>query len=147
MIFSKKIIQSLSVAAYWSDREVRSDLITGYIANENDYTSNFTGTLRRKINAMALTGLSATSYVLKPKIERKLGADACIIFANETEFKVCIFEAKWPRLSMHTNHWDSIQKSTGYSHFDEQVEKQKNTQVILLFGKCFISNTHLVSSQ
>ncbi|WP_025557956.1 hypothetical protein [Vibrio parahaemolyticus] len=125
MIFDRNTIDRLSVAAYWSDREVRTDLIAGYIANENDYTSNFTGTLRRKINAMALPGLNATSYVLKPKLERKLGADACIIFANETEFKVCIFEAKWPRLSMYTNYWDSIQKSTGCSHFDEQVERQK----------------------
>ena len=39
-------------------------------------------------------------------------------------FKVGLFEAKWPRLSTHTNCWDSLQKSTATSHFDSQLDRQ-----------------------
>jgi len=46
------------------------------------------------------------------------------ILANKNKFKVCIFEAKWPRLSTHTDCWDSIQKSSGQSHFHDQILRQ-----------------------
>ncbi len=48
-----------------------------------------------------------------------------MIFSNTKEFKVCFFEAKQPRLSTHRDYWDSLQKSTGESHFSGQVSKQK----------------------
>lgn len=124
MLFPIDIIKQIVSCAYWADRLIRADLIEGIIVSENDYTSNFTGALRREINARAIPGLSAKIQVLNPSAERKLGADACVILQNDREFKAGIFEAKWPRLSTHVNTWDSKQKSSGESHFHSQLQRQ-----------------------
>jgi hypothetical protein len=124
MLFPPAIIDHIAQSTYWADRTIRCELAGGFIATENDYTSNLTATIRRQINARAIPSLYATSYVLKPSIERLLGADACIVLSNRREFKLCVFEAKWPRLSTHKDCWDSIQRSSGASHFDEQLARQ-----------------------
>ena len=124
MFFPNDIIDNITQSAYWADRMIRSELSQGLITNENDYTSNLTSTFRRQINARAVPGLKATSYVLQPGVERSIGADACIILSNTKEFKICVFESKWPRLTTHRNYWDSLQKGSGLSHFDEQLRKQ-----------------------
>ena len=110
--------------AHWADRLARADLIEGIIVSENDYTSNFTGSLRREIHARAIPGLIARIQVLNPSAERELGVDACVILQNEREFKAGIFEAKWPRLSTHVNAWDSRQRSSDESHFHSQLKRQ-----------------------
>jgi hypothetical protein len=124
MLFPSNIIEQIVSCAYWADRLVRADLIEGVVVSENDYTSNFTGALRREINARAIPGLTAKIQVLNPSAERELGVDACVILQNEREFKAGIFEAKWPRLSTHVNTWDSKQKSSGESHFYSQMQRQ-----------------------
>lgn len=118
------VIKDIVDSIYWADRMVRSDLALGLISGENDYTSNLTSTIRRQINSKNRPYLSATSLVLKPTVERDIGCDACIVLSNTKEFKVCFFEAKWARLSTHKDYWDSLQKSTGLSHFSEQIKKQ-----------------------
>ena len=124
MLFPTDIIDQIAKSAYWADRTIRAELAEGLIASENDYTSNLTSMLRRQINARSIPNLHASSYVLRPSLERAVGADACIVLSNGVTFKLCIFEAKWPRLSTHRNCWDSLQKSTGKSHFDEQLARQ-----------------------
>lgn len=124
MLASRYIIHQIVTCAEWADRLVRADLIRGFVVSENDYTSNFTSALRREINSRNLPGVHAHSQVLTPTIERKTGTDGCIIFRNRTHFKVGLFEAKWPRLSTHTNCWDSLQKKTARSHFDDQLDRQ-----------------------
>lgn len=124
MLYPSLIIHELASCAHWADRLVRADLAQGYIATENDYTSNFTGSFRREINARGIPGLRATAFVLRPTVERILGADACFIFATPVKFKLGIFEAKWPRLTSQQDSWDSLQKSTGRSHFHEQLTRQ-----------------------
>ncbi|MEL4893105.1 hypothetical protein PQU63_11185 [Xanthomonas protegens] len=124
MLAPLNVISELSNCAEWADRLVRADLMHGIVVSENDYTSNFTSALRREINSRAIPGVSAHSQVLTPRIERKTGTDGCIIFRNKSHFKVGLFEAKWPRLSTHTNCWDSLQKSTAKSHFDSQISRQ-----------------------
>jgi hypothetical protein len=124
MLFPLDIIRQLIHCAYWADRLVRADLIERIIVSENDYTSNFTGTLRREVNARNIAGLRAKIQVLNPSAEREIGADACIIFQNDSQFKAAVFEAKWPRLSTHVDTWDSKQKSTGESHFHSQLMRQ-----------------------
>jgi len=124
MIFPLKIVGAVAQSCYWGDRAIRSDLVEGLIATENDYTSNLAAAIRRQINSRAIPDLRATSYVLKPSVERVLGADACIVLANAKEFKLCIFEAKWPRFSTNVNCWDSLQRGSGRSHFDEQIQRQ-----------------------
>jgi hypothetical protein len=123
-VFPNPITDLICNVIQSADRQMRTDLQHGYIVSENDYTSNFTGAIRRQINGAAHPGLEAQSLLLKPGVERKVGADACIVFANRTEFKVGIFEAKWPRLSTHTDSWDAVQAVLGQSHFDSQLDRQ-----------------------
>ncbi|MFZ8167586.1 hypothetical protein ACO1HB_02030 [Alteromonas macleodii] len=123
-LFPHNVIDFLKKSAYWADRSIRSELNLGYIADENDYTSNFTAEFRRQVNSKAMSGVSAISYKINGSLERKSGADACIILANENTAKLCLFEAKLPRLSTRKDAWDSIQKSTNGSHFSSQIQRQ-----------------------
>jgi len=111
--------------AYFSDMEIRSDLARGYIKSENDYTSNFTGALRRNINSYSRTGLSATSLMLTPVDEQRTGTDATIIITRHGESKVALFEAKWPRISDPYFQWDYPQTANGLSHFSDQLVRQR----------------------
>jgi hypothetical protein len=122
---SQPQINELRGFAYISDKEIRSDLCRNYIKTENDYTSNFTGALRRNINSYSRTGLQATSYLLEPRQERQMGCDAAIIICSNGQSKIAVFEAKWPRLSTNYYQWDHAQTSTGLSHFSDQLERQK----------------------
>lgn len=126
-LFSESVIKYILKSVFWADRMVRSDLVLGLISSENDYTSNLTCTIRRQINCQInLRTLRATSLVLKPTVERKVGCDACILLSNTDtqEFKVCLFEAKWPRLKTQKNYWDKVHKERKVSHFSEQLDKQ-----------------------
>ena len=124
-LFNTRTIDLISKSAYWADKSIRSDLVLGYIADENDYTSNFAAEFRRQINTKQIPLVTATSYKINGSLERKTGTDACIILANDKEAKICLFEAKLPRFTKKTNGWDSNQKSTGNSHFSSQLERQK----------------------
>lgn len=119
-----KQIHELCRFAWLSDKEVRSDLILGEIAGENDYTSNFTGALRRNINSYSQTGLKARSFVLCPQDERDTGCDAAIIVRQGSVGKILLIEGKWPRLSTANYKWDSKQTSSGLSHFSDQLNRQ-----------------------
>ena len=119
-------IQELLHFCSISDMEIRSDLILGYIINENDYTSNFTGALRRNINSYSQTGLRATSHLLTSQEEKGTGCDAAIIIKTGNTGKVLLLEGKWPRLSNPFHHWDWKQTSTGLSHFSDQLSRQAN---------------------
>lgn len=120
----KRQLNELIKLAAIADKEARSDLSLGYIVNENDYTSNFTGALRRIINSNSITGLTATSYLLTSSQEREFGADAAIILNHGNYQKVAIFEGKWPRFSVSGHKWDQLQKSTNKSHFSDQLLRQ-----------------------
>lgn len=71
-------IKDLAYLAYISDREIRSDLVIGMIKDEDDYTSNFTGALRRNINCYSKTGIKAPSHPLSSPIEQSVGCDATL---------------------------------------------------------------------
>lgn len=118
-------IRELCHFAWLSDKEVRSDLIIGEIAGENDYTSNFTGALRRNINSYSQTGIKARSFVLRPQEEQATGCDAAIIFRRGSDGKILLIEGKWPRLSKTKYKWDSRQTSSGLSHFTDQLSRQR----------------------
>jgi hypothetical protein len=107
-----------------SDREIRSDLARGFIRDENDYTSNFTGALRRNINSYSGHGLQATSILITPSEEREMGVDAAIILSRGNESKISVFEAKWPRFTEPEYEWDYQQTASGLSHFSDQLNRQ-----------------------
>lgn len=110
-------IGELAHFAAIADREARTDLAKGYIRGENDYTSNFTGALRRIINANSTTGLTAESYLLSPSEEREMGVDGAIILSNDSNSKVAVFEAKFPRFKQVGYRWDKEQTASGLCHF------------------------------
>ncbi|BAU64145.1 hypothetical protein STA3757_15150 [Stanieria sp. NIES-3757] len=136
-LFPGYAIDDVSKSVLWADCMVRSDLAIGLIANENDYTSNLTSTIRRQINSKNRSYLKATSLVLKPRFERKLGCDASIILSNTKEFKVCLFEAKLLRLSQYQDSWDYVQRKTGQSHFSGQVQRQLSVSNIFAVWEMF----------
>lgn len=119
-------IEDISYLTFISDREVRSDLSIAMIVDENDYTSNFTGALRRNINSYSKTGIKAKSFTLPKKIEEAVGCDATIIIQSNGYSKVVMFEAKWPRISDPGYRWDYSQTSTGLSHFSDQLDRQSS---------------------
>lgn len=134
---SSQQICEISYLAYISDKEIRSDLCRNYIKSENDYTSNFTGALRRNINSYASPGLQATSYLLDSSLERQMGCDAAIIICSNGQSKIAVFEAKWPRLATKDYQWDYNQTSTGISHFSDQLERQKKYNDTLAIFEMF----------
>ena len=121
---SRHQIMELSFLAFLSDREIRGDLSIGMIRDEDDYTSNFTGALRRSINSYARTGLRATSHLLPATVERSMGCDATIIVQSNGYTKAAVFEAKWPRMQAPKYSWDYKQTATGLSHFSDQLARQ-----------------------
>jgi len=121
---ANQIEELLSFAAI-ADKESRSDLARGFIRDENDYTSNFTGALRRIINSNSHSGLTASSFVLPHAYEREIGGDAAIVLSRGNESKVAVFEAKWPRFATPDYRWDYEQTASGLSHFSDQLVRQR----------------------
>ena len=99
-------------------------MVIGMIKDEDDYTSNFTGALRRNINCYSKTGIKATSYLLPTPIEQSVGCDATVIIQSKGFTKVALFEAKWPRFSKKHYAWDYKQTSKGLSHYSDQLDRQ-----------------------
>lgn len=110
--------------AQQSDREARSDLALGFIRHEDDYTSTFVGSLRRNVNSYSQTGLTAHSYMVSSRVERRTGCDAAIIVSSNGRSKVALFEAKLPALMSGGGTWDYPQTATGLSHFSDQLQRQ-----------------------
>lgn len=117
-------IDELCKIASFADKEARSDLARGYIRDEDDYTSNFTGALRRIINSHSRFGLKATSFMLGTAEERRTGCDASIIISTGVSYKVSTFEAKLPWSKSQYRDWDYEQTSSGLSHFSDQLARQ-----------------------
>ena len=72
-------IREIVTYAALADKEIRSDFSRGFVSGENDYTSLFTGALRRNLNTYSQAGVSVTSFVLKGADERKSGCDAAFV--------------------------------------------------------------------
>jgi hypothetical protein len=122
--FSEAQTRELVTFAYFADKEARSDLICNLIRDEDDYTSNLTGALRRNINSHSTSGLRATSHMLSTSQERRSGCDATVILTANGFTKVALFEAKLPRLTSGTSVWDYPQTASGLSHFSDQLDRQ-----------------------
>lgn len=132
-------IQEICTFAHISDREIRSDLSRGIIRDEDDYTSNFTGSLRRKINSYSITGLQATSKLLSTTLERSIGCDAAIIVESNGYVKVAVFEGKYPRIKGSTSgtKWDTHQGKSANSHFSDQLRRQASWNSSLAIFEMF----------
>jgi hypothetical protein len=124
--------------AYEADKESRGDLVNNIIVNENDYTSNFTSVLRRKINKKSIAGLTATAQLLTANNERALGCDAIIIICDGAKTKIVVFEAK---LLRQNQAWDRTQNNNNpNSHFSHQLQRQANYVDKLAIFEMFYCN-------
>lgn len=115
--------QLVAAAAYTVDRSVRSDLCDKKVVDERDYVSNLTAGIRKIWATHGLPNFAHSQTLDKVK-ENVFGCDAMILLRREDQAKVCLFEAKLPKLDSSRSSWDSIQKSSKISHFSDQLRRQ-----------------------
>lgn len=113
----------IAQAAYSVDIDARTELSHQLLAGEDDYISTFTARLRGLLHRNGLATASLTRK-LQPGEEQKLGCDVIIVIRSANVAKVCLFEAKWPRISVRSYGWDYRQKNSGISHFSDQLSRQ-----------------------
>ena len=120
---NNSIIHLLSSIINYEDYLCRRELSAGNIVDEPDYVSNFTRGVR---DGCRYYGLDAFCYSrkLNRNIETLTGCDAIIIFKFGAYAKICLFEAKWPRVSQRNYQWDSYQGNPQISHFSNQIRRQ-----------------------
>jgi hypothetical protein len=118
------IISLVAAVAHIVDCQVRSELALGHIVDEVDYVSNLTKGIRDYWRSHGFPSYAYSRRLAQAK-EKRFGCDAIIVIRIGDHAKICIFEAKWPRLSKGNYQWDSIQPSSGISHFSDQLRRQQ----------------------
>jgi hypothetical protein len=96
--------------------------------SERDYMSVLSTRIR---DAWVPLG-KAYSYsrTLPGDVEQALGCDTLIVVHDDDGAKLCLIEAKWPRVATKPSHrWDKLQKVKGsskaVSHFSDQLRRQR----------------------
>lgn len=120
--------KAISTICYQADRETRKDLSAGTVISEPDYMSTLSSRIR---DAWTTIGAAyAYSRTLPGDIEQAFGCDTLVILHDDKGAKVCLIEAKWPRVATKPSHkWDQLQKQKGkktkVSHFSSQIARQQ----------------------
>jgi hypothetical protein len=117
-------IKLVAASAYKVDENCRLELNTRVISDERDYVSNLTKGIRDYWQFSRLPHFLHSQTLPRPQ-ESKFGCDAAIVVRYDNKAKVCLFEAKWPRLSDESHSWDSLQQRTKISHFSDQLRRQQ----------------------
>ena len=120
---------------------LRRDLVDGIITDERDYVSNLTGRIR---DFYLQVGLSCFSHAqtLPTAVSHHVGCDALIVCNMGSESKICLFEAKWPRLTQGKSYrWDYIQRGSSISHFSDQLQRQAGWSRYAAIWELFISES------
>lgn len=120
--------RALSTICYQADRETRNDLYAGSVVSERDYMSTLSNRIRDAW--MPIGAAYAYSATLPGDIEQAFGCDTLIVLHDDEGAKVCLIEAKWPRVATKPSYkWDRLQKEKGkttkVSHFSSQIARQK----------------------
>lgn len=119
----------ISTICYQADRETRKDLSAGAVVSERDYMSTLSTRIR---DAWKPIGTAyAYSTTLPGNIEQAFGCDTLIVLHDDEGAKVCLIEAKWPRVATKPSYkWDQLQKQKGkttrVSHFSSQIARQQS---------------------
>ena len=138
---SNAIYHTISTLAYYADMRTREDLVRGSIVDERDYVSNLTSKIR---DAYSHVGLSCFSHAQTlPNIySHRVGCDALIVCNMGPKSKICLFEAKWPRLTQSGSYpWDYIQGRSSISHFSDQLQRQSAWSRHVAIWELFISES------
>jgi|GEM_PF-2736425 len=123
--------------AYSIDKELREELEKNFLSDERDYISNLTSGIRKRWNAFGLPAFSFSQSLNRTR-ENIFGCDALILLRRASTATVCLFEAKFPRLSHPQRKWDSIQTSSKISHFSDQLARQAKWSHIAAIWELFI---------
>lgn len=157
--FSQPYTSDMAQGIYILDQYIRQDICEGCIQSEVDYVSTLMAYIRlffrSKQLAKQIYGFkiqrsnddSYSSQVLNKSLERKFGCDALIIFRAGDKVKVCMFEAKYPKLKMKSN-WDKYQKNDmpshytnqEISHFHHQLRRQQKWARVAFIWELFIND-------
>jgi hypothetical protein len=120
--------RAIAKISYDADKATRHDLSEGHVVSERDYMSALSTRIR---DAWVAFG-KAYSYsrTLPGHLEQALGCDTLIVIHDEGDAKLCLIEAKWPRVATKPSYrWDKIQKVKGsakaVSHFSDQLNRQR----------------------
>lgn len=127
--------------AYWfgfCDMQCRDELINGVLVSERDYVSLLCGRIR--VSAANLK-LACHTQTLKGTLEQRLGADGIVIFRSGQDYKVGIFEAKWPKIAKPNHKWDKLDSSS-ISHFTSQLQRQHYWCENIAIWELFINETN-----
>lgn len=124
MVRTNPNIKLVAASAYKVDGNCRLELNTHVISDERDYVSNLTKGIRDYWDFSGLPHFLHSQTLLRAQ-ETRFGCDAVIIIRYGNKAKVCLFEAKWPRLSDGSRDWDYIQKKPMISHFSDQLQRQQ----------------------
>ncbi len=89
--------------------------------SEPEYVAILVSRIRDACRNLGIHAYAHARGLSKPE-ENKFGCDGMIILRIGGKYKVCLFEAKWPRLSK-PHIWDYLQKD-GTSHFNSQIRRQ-----------------------
>ena len=137
-MYTARVVASISYAA---DRATRYDLCEGHVVSERDYMSALSTRIR---DAWLPAGHAyAYSTTLPGDAEQALGCDTLIMIHDDNGAKLCLIEAKWPRVATKPNYrWDKLQKIKGtakqVSHFSDQLSRQKKVLADAFVAEMFL---------
>lgn len=150
--FSHPYTSDIANGVYILDQYIRQDFCDGCVVSEPDYVSTLMGYIRLFLRSSQLAKKiysfeNQKSYldhfnchVLNKTLEQNFGCDALIIFRANNKAKVCMFEAKSPRLNSNRS-WDKLQDSNNISHFHDQLTRQKNWSKTAAIWELFINDS------
>ncbi|MEA5554500.1 hypothetical protein VB713_26560 [Anabaena cylindrica UHCC 0172] len=138
------VINSLiAKGIYALDQYVRQDIYDGCIRNERDYVStlmSYTRLFFRNVKVVK-NFYHCQSQILSNNLEQEFGCDALILFRSAgNTAKLCLFEAKYPRLNQINYRWDEYQTKNRYSHFHDQLTRQNNWSSSAFIWELFIND-------
>ena len=120
--------RAVANVCYQQDRRTRFDLFSRSVVSERDYMSTLSTRIRDTWSSFGTA--SVFSNTLPSGTEQALGCDTLIAIHDSHSAKICLIEAKWPRVATKpAQKWDQLQKRkakrTGRSHFSDQIQRQR----------------------
>lgn len=139
--YNTNLINSLiAKGIYALDQYVRHDIYDGSIRDERDYVSTLMSYTRLFFRNVQVVKQFYYPQILSSNLEQEFGCDALILFCDEKYAKVCLFEAKYPRLRQGNYPWDKYQTKNRYSHFHDQLTRQNNWSSSAFIWELFIND-------
>lgn len=136
-MFTNPIKHLIASLFYYFDSKCREGLHRKLITSERDYVSRLVTFISFPFGPFIRANF-ALARSLTHSEEQKFGCDGLIIFKNNTEVKVGLFEAKWPRYFIKSNYpWDKPTANAS-SRFSSQLTRQNNwTQSAAIWNMFF----------